>query len=83
LAQRMAGADAAGYRANGEAVPGRWRVHPEVAAAGLWTTASDLARFALGIQQSLAGDSNTVLFGGLMTWPIVRTTLAEPQIACW
>jgi len=61
LPQRMAGADAAGYRANGEAVPGRWRVHPELAAAGLWTTASDLARFALGIQQSLAGDSNTVL----------------------
>jgi CubicO group peptidase (beta-lactamase class C family) len=32
-----------------------------MAAAGLWTTASDLARFAIGIQQSLAGKSNAVI----------------------
>jgi CubicO group peptidase (beta-lactamase class C family) len=32
-----------------------------MAAAGLWTTPSDLARFAIGIQQSLAGTSNPVI----------------------
>ena len=32
-----------------------------MAAAVLWTTASDLARFAIGIQQALAGKSNPVI----------------------
>ncbi len=46
---------AAGYRADGEPVPGKRHVYPEMAAAGLWTTPSDLARFAIGLQKMLAG----------------------------
>ncbi len=42
-------------------VEGRWRVKPELAAGGLWTTAGDLARFLIGIQRSLAGTSNPVI----------------------
>jgi CubicO group peptidase (beta-lactamase class C family) len=34
-------------------VKGRWHDYPESAAAGLWATASDLARFAMGIQAAL------------------------------
>ncbi len=40
---------AAGHHEDGEALPSRWRIQPELAAAGLWTTASDLARFALAV----------------------------------
>lgn len=40
---------AVGHHEDGEPLPGRWRIHPEFAAAGLWTTASDLARFALAV----------------------------------
>jgi len=43
------------------AVDGRWRVHPELAAAGLWTTAGDLAQFLIDVQRSLAGTSNLVI----------------------
>ena len=32
-----------------------------MAAAGLWTTPSDLARFAVGIQEALAGRLNRVI----------------------
>ena len=61
LPQTMTGSAASGYLANGEAVASGWRVQPELAAAGLWTTPSDLARFALGIQHALVGDSNAGL----------------------
>ena len=46
---------AAGYDADGKPVQGKRHVYPEMAAAGLWTTPSDLARFAIGIQKMLAG----------------------------
>lgn len=52
---------ATGYYSNGEPLREHWRIYPEMAAAGLWTTASDLARFTMGIQQAVAGTTNPVL----------------------
>lgn len=46
---------------HGKPVKGRWHVYPEMAAAGLWTTASDLARFAIAMQQSIAGKPGALL----------------------
>jgi len=44
-------ADAAtGHRSNGSPVQGKWHTYPELAAAGLWTTPSDLARVVREIQ---------------------------------
>jgi CubicO group peptidase (beta-lactamase class C family) len=37
-----------------------WRVYPETAAVGLWTTPADLARFAMAIQSALAGRPSPV-----------------------
>jgi hypothetical protein len=45
-------------------VAGRWHVYPEMAAAGLWSTPADLARFALAIQRSLAAGSAGAGAGG-------------------
>lgn len=42
---------ATGYRANGDEVEGKWPIYPEMAAAGLWTTASQLILWAKEIQQ--------------------------------
>ena len=52
---------ASGYRVNGKAVEGKIHVYPEMAAAGLWTTPTDLAKFAIEVQLSLTGKSNKVL----------------------
>jgi CubicO group peptidase (beta-lactamase class C family) len=46
---------------NGKPYAGNWHVYPEQTAAGLWTTASDLAKFAIGVQRSLDGDPSAVL----------------------
>ncbi|MGI8838783.1 MAG: serine hydrolase [Pyrinomonadaceae bacterium] len=52
---------AVGHNRNGEKVAGNWLTFPEMAAAGLWSTPSDLARFALELQKSKAGRSNKIL----------------------
>jgi CubicO group peptidase (beta-lactamase class C family) len=52
---------AAAGKQGGEPVPGKWHIKPEMAAAGLWSTPSDLARFAIEIQKSRRGRSNRVL----------------------
>lgn len=46
---------------DGKSMGAKWHVYPEMAAAGLWTTPSDLARFLIEIQRSAAGQSNRVL----------------------
>jgi hypothetical protein len=48
------------YR-DGKPVAGKWHVYPEMAAAGLWTTPTDLAKFAIEIALSRQGKSNKVL----------------------
>ncbi len=52
---------ASGHRQDGNLVEGKIHVYPEMAAAGLWTTPTDLAKFAIEMQLSLAGKSNKVL----------------------
>ena len=38
-----------------------WHVYPEQAAAGLWTTPSDLARFVVEVQKAVRGPAGVVL----------------------
>jgi len=52
---------ATGYRANGSPIEGRFHVYPEQAAAGLWTTPRDLAKFAMELQKIANGKSTKVL----------------------
>ena len=50
-----------GHLDNGQLIPGGWVMHPESAAAGLWSTATDLARFIIGIQKAYHGDNKKLL----------------------
>ncbi|MEM1145661.1 MAG: serine hydrolase domain-containing protein, partial [Pseudomonadota bacterium] len=49
------------HSGDGESMGPKWHVYPELAAAGMWTTPSDLARFAIEVQRSVRGESNRVL----------------------
>lgn len=52
---------ATAHRADGTPIPGGWHTYPEMAAAGLWTTPSDLARLALAVQVAANGGSSSLL----------------------
>lgn len=55
LPQTMIRQAAQPHDADGKPYPGGPYVYPELAAAGLWTTPSDLARFAIGLRDAAAG----------------------------
>lgn len=52
---------ALGTSADGSPLPGKWRVYPEMAAAGLWSTPSDLGRFAIGLARSVRGETGAII----------------------
>jgi CubicO group peptidase (beta-lactamase class C family) len=57
---------ARGHDRQGKSMGARWHVYPEQAAAGLWTSPTDLATFLLAVQKTLAGKSNSVLSRTMM-----------------
>jgi CubicO group peptidase (beta-lactamase class C family) len=71
---------ASGHYADGKVIEGRRFAYPEMAAAGLWTTPTDLAKLAIEEQLSIQGKSNKVLskdMARLMVTP--RVKVAEGQ----
>lgn len=65
-----------GHQGN-EIEPGRWRMIPQVAAGGLWSTATDLALFVIEIQKSAKGKSNKVLSASM------TVEMLKPQIKAY
>lgn len=51
----------AAYNDKGEIIEGLWHNYPEQAAAGLWTTPSDLVKYCTAIQEILAGKKDGLL----------------------
>ncbi len=52
---------ASGHDAGGKVVEGKRFIYPEMAAAGLWTTPTDLAKFAIEVGRAARGQSDKVL----------------------
>jgi CubicO group peptidase (beta-lactamase class C family) len=74
LSTNWVGNAATGYDRKGNPVKGRWHIYPELAPAGLWTTPTDLARFALEVGASLEGKSDRILkpeMARLMVTPVL------------
>lgn len=61
LPKSRKGEAARGHLREQKVVLGGWHVHPEMAAAGLWTTPGDLARFAIDLAKSYAGKEGKLL----------------------
>lgn len=61
LPEARRGEEAAGYRSDGTEVEGRWHTYPEMAAAGLWTTPTDLLTWAMAITAARSGGQDAVL----------------------
>jgi len=57
---------ATGYYGNGKPVKGKYHVYPEQAAAGLWTTPTDLAKYIIECQLALEGRSKKILSQAMM-----------------
>lgn len=68
---------AAGHDSEGEKLAGKWRVFPEMAAAGMWTTPTDLARLAIELQKARAGESNKFLLSATVN------QMLTPQSGNW
>jgi CubicO group peptidase (beta-lactamase class C family) len=57
LPEALRGEAATAHDGAGKPIEGRYHTYPEMAAAGLWTTPSDLARFAIEVRRAMSGQS--------------------------
>ncbi|MGD1890014.1 MAG: serine hydrolase domain-containing protein [Cyclobacteriaceae bacterium] len=51
----------AAYDEQGNLIEGLWHNYPELAAAGLWTTPTDLAKYCIAMQEIAAGQPSDIL----------------------
>jgi len=75
LSPAIAERAAVGHRWNGVPTAGGWHVYPEMAAAGLWTTAGDLARLGVEVMRALRGEHSLL---GLK--PETLAKMVQPQL---
>ncbi len=52
---------ASGHAVNGSQIAGRYHLYPEMAAAGLWTTPSDLGKVCMALSRARAGSPDAIL----------------------
>ena len=76
LPKELRNDEAAGHTGNGATLPGLWHQNPELAAAGLWSTAKDLAKIIIEVQKAEAGTSDKIL-SSQMTKTMLTRGLGE------
>src|SRR5262249_31089480 len=68
---------AVGHPVNGIPTPDGWHVYPEMAAAGLWTTAGDLARLGAALMRGLRGEGTRLGLSRESLAAMLRPQLAD------
>lgn len=63
-----------GHDASGLMIKGGWHIFPEYAAAGLWSTPTDLARFAIAVMAANRSRPNAIL------GPVMTAEMLEAEI---
>jgi CubicO group peptidase (beta-lactamase class C family) len=58
---------ASGHDGAGAVIKGKWPIHPEMAAGGLWTTPTDLAKWALEITKAWTGNGSKLFSKAIAT----------------
>jgi len=58
---------ASGHDGAGAVIKGKWPIHPEMAAGGLWTTPTDLAKWALEITEAWRGSGSKLFSKAIAT----------------
>lgn len=66
---------ARGHLGNGRRQPAPWHDYPEQAAAGLWSTPSDIARLVIEVQRAISGPK-----GAVLSQPVARELLTPTGV---
>lgn len=74
LPQQYHSVAATQYRPSGNEIKGKWPIYPQLSAAGLWTTPSDLARYVMAVQEILFTKEE-----GILTYETVLDMLTEGE----
>jgi CubicO group peptidase (beta-lactamase class C family) len=69
---------ASGHEQIDTPVPGAFHVYPEMAAAGLWTTPSDLARWTIALAHSYRGERGGVLSTSMARQMVSKQVHQQP-----
>ncbi len=68
---------ASSHLSDGTGGDGKWHIYPEMAAAGLWTNPTELARLAMDLQAAYRGETGHVLT------PEMTRTMFTPGLGGW
>ena len=72
-----------GYGADGSQVEGEWHTYPEQAAAGLWTTPTELAELSIHLLGILEGDTTGILSPETMEAVLTPHHPGDPAFQNW
>ena len=61
LPKKLQGNVSLGHNLYGESIEGGWRNYTQLAATGLWSTPTDIAKYTIEIQKILAGDYEGII----------------------